>query len=163
MTRPIAPTALDPLAHRAAIDALDAQRAAYQRYARLVELQQHALNDGDPDKVVAFTERAALDLATLEQGAAGLSPLVSRATAGLSADGLQDIRRRLDALAVEARRAEAAIRNLTVQLEAWRDAFARQLAEAGIPAGGEPAGSSYAQPGFGRAAGATPYVLDRRG
>ena len=81
----IAPTApLDPLAHRAAIDALEAQRAAYQRYARLVEAQQRVLNDGDADKVVLFSERATRDLAQLEQGAAALGPLVERATVGLS-------------------------------------------------------------------------------
>jgi hypothetical protein len=163
MTRPI--TSLDPLAHRAAIDALDAQRAAYQRYARLVEAQQRVLNDGDADKVVAFTQHAALELAGLEDGAAALPPLVARATAGLSADGLQEMRRRLDALAHDARHAEAAIRNLTVQLEAWRDAFARQLSEAGIGVGGEapPSGDGYAQPGFGRSSGGAPHLIDRRG
>ena len=158
-------TSLDPLAHRAAIDALDAQRAAYERYARLVEAQQRTLNDGDADKVVAFTGHATRELAALERGAAQLPSLVERAQVGLSADGLHDMRRRLDALAIQARRAEAAIRNLTVQLEAWRDAFARQLGEIGVGTAGEgqPSGEGYAQPGFGRTVAATPYLLDRKG
>ena len=157
----IAPAnSIDPLAHRAAIDALEAQRAAYARYARLVEAQQRVLNDGNPDKVVAFTERATRDLVELERGAERLAPLVARATAGLPADGLQDMRLRLDALAHEARRAEAAIRNLTVQLEAWRDALGRQLADAGIVVGGE--GAPAPEPPYGRPA-IAPRVIDRKG
>lgn len=156
---------IDPLAQRAAIDALEAQRAAYERYARLVESQQGVLNDGDADKVVAFTERAARDLAHLEHGALALGPLVERATVGLSGDGLQDLRRRIDALAVEARRAEAAIRNLTVQLEAWRDALGRKLADVGLVVGGEGGApdASYPRPGFGRGPGAGTNLIDRKG
>ena len=51
MLRPVIRPAIDPLAHKAAIDALHAQRAAYQRYARTMEAQRQqpmgGANGGD--------------------------------------------------------------------------------------------------------------------
>lgn len=139
MLRPPAARQLDPLAHRAAIDALEAQRAAYRRYARSVEAQQRTFDDGDADRAVAATAVAAQGFEELQQGAARLTPLVGEASAGASPNQMLELQREMDALMREARQAEVAIRNMTVQLEAWRDAYGRQLAELGLApgAGGE--------------------------
>lgn len=127
---------LDPLAHRAAIDAMEAQRAAYRRYARMVESQHQSLSDADADKAVAFADEATRGFEALEHGARRLAPLVQRARSAGSPDEQAALMRTLDDLAREARQAEQAIRNLSSQLEAWRDATGRQLAELGIVPGG---------------------------
>jgi hypothetical protein len=163
--RPILSPPLDPLAHRAAIDALEAQRAAYRRYARTVEANRATLGDGNGDRASAVVEEAASGFDALERGARQLEPLVERVTQSGSADQVREMQRRMDELMHEARAAEMAIRNLSTQLEAWRDAYGRQLAELGITPGTSD-GSEPAEP-----AARTPYtapsqaprILDRRG
>jgi hypothetical protein len=136
MLRPTTPH-IDPLAHRATIDALEAQRAAYRRFARTVEAQQHTFDDGDADRALAATTVAVHGFEELQRGAARLTPLVGEASAGASADQLLELQREMDELMREAHLAEAAIHNMTAQLEAWRDAYGRQLAELGLAPGGE--------------------------
>ncbi len=156
MIRPIQP-AINPVSHRAAIDALEGQRAAYRRYARQIEAQQQALTDGDGDKAVSAADRATQTFAELDEGARALAPLLDEARAGAGDDARRDIERRVDEMAREARNAELAIRNLATQLEAWRDAYGRQLAEEGIEPGasadpGAPAAGGVAAAGAGRVA-----------
>jgi hypothetical protein len=173
MIRPIQP-AINPVSHRAAIDALDGQRAAYRRYARQIEAQQQALTDGDGDKAVAASERAAQTFAELDAGARALAPLLDEARAGAGDDERRDVERRIDEMMREARTAEVAIRNLATQLEAWRDAYGRQLAEEGIEPGATPddaagaprvltGGASAAGPGYGSGYGPRGRPVDRRG
>jgi hypothetical protein len=159
---PIRP-AINPLAHRAAIDALEAQRAAYQRFARMVEQQQPALADGDGQRAAAFADEAVLGFQELEEGAKRLAPLVAEARATGSADEAQAMRRELDALTREATRAELAIRNLSVQLEAWRDAYGRQLDEMGIAVGGASASGAPGDPAQSASSAAGPQARSGRG
>ena len=182
MLRPIVRPALDPLAHRAAIDGMEAQRAAYRRFARSVEAQRQTLGDGDGERAVAVVDDVARGFAELERGAGDLAPLLDRVREAAPPDELQAMQRQMDELMHEARAAESAIQNLMSQLQAWRDAYGRQLTELGLAPGattdggpgGEPSvgpaeGSGtgrrgYARPGFGRAA-TRPgtSILDRRG
>jgi hypothetical protein len=166
-----------PIAHRGALDALEAQRAAYQRYARLVEQQRQTLGDGDADRAAAFAGVAARENDALEDGARGLVPLVERARTEGSDVVRVELERRVDALMREAQAAELAVRNLATQLEAWRDAYGRQLAELGLAPGAEdgatvsPTGDlraptgGYGPRGVGaqRTTGAVPSLIDRRG
>ena len=170
-----------PLAHRGALDALEAQRAAYQRYARLVEQQRQSLGDGDADRAFAAAGVAARENDALEEGARGLAPLVERARSEGGVDVRAEVDRRVEALMREAQAAELAVRNLASQLEAWRDVYGRQLAELGaaphagttgeegaaVTVGGDvraPAGG-YGPRGAGsqRTTGAVPSLIDRRG
>lgn len=177
MLRTTAPQ-LDPLAHRAAIDALEAQRAAYRRYARTMEAQQQTLNDGDGDRAAAVAETAVRGFDELQTGARRLQPLLEQVSEGGAPEQLLEMRRQMEELMHEARMAEAAIQNMSVQLEAWRDAYGRQLAELGIvPGGGDAERSgegtgSEGRPsgGYGpsgvqtrRAAVTVPSLIDRRG
>ncbi len=182
MIRPIQP-AINPVSHRAAIDALDGQRAAYRRYARQIETQQQALTDGDGDRALSAAERAATTFAELDGGARALAPLLDEARAGGSEEQRREIERQVDEMMREARSAELAIRNLTTQLEAWRDAYGRQLAEVGLEPGGSPEGCAtpagvaapagaapggYAPPGYGPRGRpgdrqGVPALLDRKG
>jgi hypothetical protein len=175
---------LDPHAHRAAIDALEAQRAAYRRYARAMEVQQQSFGDGDGDHALAAAEAAARGFDELQVGAGRLQPLVERATKGASTEELLEVQRQMEALMRDARAAEVAIQNMTVQLEAWRDAYGRQLAELGVTpgsvqgsvqgsaqgsasGGGDEATASngYGPRGVGtsRTVGTVPSLIDRRG
>lgn len=126
---------LDPMAHRAAIDALEAQRAAYRRYARTVDGQREALSDGDGDRALAAVSRVAEGTQELEAGARRLQPLLDAARGRGSADERRTLDRHLDALTREAQAAEAAVHNMTAQLEAWRAAYGRELADAGVTPG----------------------------
>jgi hypothetical protein len=170
---------LDPLAYRAAIDALEAQRAAYRRYARTVEAQGTSLGDGDGDRATALADLTARGFDELETSARRLDPVLRQVTESGSATQIQEVQGQMAEMMREAREAETAIRNLTLQLEAWRDAYGRQLAELGFPPrpdaeaveGQAPAGTStsgrrrpYVQPGFGRGAGTTrPTLIDKTG
>jgi len=175
---------IDPLAHRAAIEALEAQRAAYQRYARAVDAQRDALAGGSGERAIDAADAAARGYDALAEGARTLAPLVDRAREGGGSEQQDELQRRLDAVAREARVAEAAIHNLAAQLEAWRDAYGRQLAEVGIEpgsAGGSatdgataPAAGAAARPGPAPAPGygprgragdrqGVPSLLDRKG
>jgi hypothetical protein len=162
--RPISPP-IDPIAHRAAIDALEGQRAAYRRFARLAEAQQGTLAGGDADQVAEFTDGAHRTVGELEAGARNVRSLVDSASQQASEAHLQEIERMMESMMAEARNAETAIRNLTTQLEAWRDAYGRQLTDLGIVPGTSTAQSeapdAAKQP---YAASATPpRILDRRG
>jgi hypothetical protein len=161
--QPISPP-IDPQAHRAAIDALEAQRAAYRRFARQAEAQQNGLSGGDVAQVDAFTEGAGREIAELQEGARAVRSLVDAVSPGASVDQLREIERRMVDMMREARLAEMAIHNLTTQLEAWRDAYGRQLAELGLTPGGESAGDAPdpSRRGYGGPA-AAPRILDRRG
>lgn len=128
--------ALDPLAQRAAIDALEAQRAAYQRYARTVEDQSRAVSGGDADRAVAASDVAARGADELEAGARALRPHLDRVRDQGSPEQQADVQRRLVTLSSDAERAQSAIQNLTAQLDAWRVAYGRQLAAAGLAPGG---------------------------
>lgn len=170
MTSSIRP-AINPHAQRAAIDALEAQRAAYQRFARMVEQQQAVLADGDGDRAAAFADEAVAGFQQLDHGARQLAPLLAEARAVETPDDAQAMRRRLVDLTREAQRAELSIRNLSAQLEAWRDAYGRQLGELGITPGTPPGGAD-AEPGRGAgrtgrggygASGNIPSLIDRRG
>lgn len=172
-----------PLVHRSALDALEAQRAAYQRYARFVEQQQLMLGDGDPDRVVEFVSEAATQNGMLQDGARGLVPLIARARVEGGPDVGAELDRRVGALMRDAQAAEMAIRNLAGQLEAWRDSYGRQLAELGVfpgavdtdadaePGSAAPVGDvrapngGYGPRGAGtqRTTGAVPSLIDRRG
>src|SRR5438067_437253 len=165
-------TSIDPLAHRAAIDALDAQRAAYRRYARALETQRSTLTDGDPDKAATVVDEATRGYTELQAGAQRLAPVLDHARQASSADDLRDIQQRVEDLMHAARSAEAAIQNLSTQLEVWRDAYGKQLAEVGLTpgtdtgtgggSGGEQTpevpvrASSYGSPGFSRTHGTGP-------
>ena len=182
MIRPTTPT-IDPAAHTAAMDALEAQRAAYRRFARAVDGQRATLNDGDGDKATAVTADATRGFSELEEGARRLEPMVREVRDGGSADQLRDMQRRMEALMRDANTAETAIHNLSLQLEAWRDAYGRQLADLGLVPGSageagengaapDAAGAAetparrgpYVQPGFGRShAASRPTLIDRRG
>jgi len=169
--KPISP-AIDPLSQRAAIEALESQRAAYRRFAQQAQAQSGSLGTGDVDQVAAFTDGATRDVAALHQGARAVGTLMDAARGGgTSAAELAELERRMDAMMREARDAETAIRNLTTQLEAWRDAFGKQLADLGITPGGsttsltssdspaDPAARGYGQRDVTRA----PRLLDRKG
>src|SRR5688572_7724878 len=110
MTSSIRP-AINPIAQRAAIDALEAQRAAYQRFARMVEQQQAVLGDGDGDRAAAFADEAVRGFQELDQGARQLAPLLAEARAVQTPADAQAMRQRLEALTREAQRAELSIRN----------------------------------------------------
>ena len=156
-------TSLDPLAHRATMDALDAQRAAYRRYARTLDSQRGTLTDGDPEQAGAVVDDALAGFSALDVGARRLQPALERARAGASGDQLRELQQRVDDLMLAARTAETAIQNLSTQLEAWRDAYGRQLVELGITPGGHPDGTAYGPPGSGREAVEPPRILDRQG
>ena len=178
--RPLS-VSLDPLAHRATMDALDAQRAAYRRYARSLDAQRGTLTDGDADQAGAVVDEALAGFSALDVGARRLQPALERARAGASGDQLHELQQRVDDLMLAARTAETAIHNLSTQLEAWRDAYGRQLVELGITPGGHPdesapasggtdggdggprAGTAYGPPGSGREAAVPPRILDRQG
>ena len=156
---------IDPLSHRAAIDALEAQRAAYRRFARMAEAQQDHLASGDADQVAAFTDGAAHTVRELHAGVRDVRALVDQASQHASGAERQDIERLMNAMMSEARNAETAIRNLTTQLEAWRDAYGRQLSDLGVT----PGTTDEATPTVGRRSaydaghGGTPRILDRKG
>jgi hypothetical protein len=156
--------AIDPRAHRAAIDALEAQRAAYHRFARQAEAQQGPAAGGDLAEVASFTEGAARVVGELHEGTRAARALVHEASSGAGEAQLRELERRMDEMMREARNAETAIRNLSTQLEAWRDEYGRQLAELGIVPGASPEGDA-AEPGrrYGAAPAAPPRILDRRG
>jgi hypothetical protein len=171
--------AIDPIAHRAAMDALAAQRAAYRRYARAMEAERAALGDGDGDRAVRAAAAAVHGFAELQEGTQRLAPIVEQVVQGGDAHAARDVQRQMDQLLGEARAAEAAIQNLALQLEAWRDAYGRQLAEVGLapgsdaadgraagPAGaGEPRAATYGDAAAARAAhhAARVTLIDRRG
>jgi hypothetical protein len=171
--------ALDPLAHQTAIQALEAQRAAYARFARTMDAHRSAVAGGSGDAAVAAADAAARGHDELAAGARRLAPLVAVAGAPAPGDDTEhaEVARRLDAVMQEARAAEAAIHHLTAQLEAWRDAYGRQLAELGLPPGAAgPAPDGVAPTaGAGRAAAGyaprsaagdrpqAPALLDRKG
>lgn len=158
------PTSIDLHAQRTAIDALEAQRAAYRRFARLAESQQSSLATGDVDQVSAFTDGAAQTVRDLDAGARHVRTLVDRASHTASEAELREVERMMNSMMTEARNAETSIRNLTTQLEAWRDAYGRQLTELGITPGsaesnseGQPKRSAY------HAHATAPSILDRKG
>ena len=147
MLRPITKPPIDPLAHRAAIEAMEAQRAAYQRYARTVEMQRATLGDGDGDRALAAVDAATRDFVELGEGARRLEPLVAAVRDGGSEDQLREMQRQMEQLMRDARQAENAIHDMTSQLEAWRDAYGRQLAELGLrPGAGREAGDGTVAP-----------------
>jgi DNA repair exonuclease SbcCD ATPase subunit len=175
--RPVSPS-IDPLAQRAAIDALDAQRAAYRRYARTLEAQRGTLTDGDPDKAAAAVDEATRGYAELQAGAQQLAPTLDRVRQSSNVDELREIQQRVEQLMREAQSAESAIQNLSTQLQSWRDAYGKQLAELGLPPGGDAGGTgggdqtsdgtvrgaTYGSPGFSRmpGPGPSPRILDRK-
>jgi hypothetical protein len=165
--RPVS-SLLDPLAHKAAIDAMEAQRAAYRRFARLVETQQQSLNHGDADRAATVADEVTLGSAELEAGARELAPLVAHARGAAGEGQREEIQRTIEALAHDAQKAEQAIRNLSSQLEAWRDATGRQLSELGIVPDGANDGTPSPDTPRGRygapnANAPVPRILDRRG
>ena len=127
---------LDPFAQRAAIDALEAQRAAYRRFARTVDDQTQSVSTGDADRASAATAVAARGFDELDAGAQALRPHLDRVREQGSPDQQSDMQRRLETLSSDADRAQSAIQNLTAQLDAWRIAYGRQLASVGITPGG---------------------------
>jgi len=171
--RPVSPS-IDPLAHRATIDALDAQRAAYRRYARNLEAQRGTLTDGDPDRAASAVDEAARGFGELQAGAQKLAPVLDHARLTASPDQLREIQQRVEELMHAAQSAEAAIHNLSSQLEVWRDAYGRQLAEVGItpgeasggddPPGADPTArpAPYGARGGGHVGPAAPRLLDRK-
>ena len=168
MMHSIAP-ALDPHTQRAAIDALEAQRAAYHRFARQAEAQQGPLGRGELDQVATFTDGVSDTVGELHEGAHAAKVLYDHAVGQASETDLQDLERRMAEMMREARNAEVAIHNLTTQLEAWRDAYGRQLSELGVTPGssssggtsevGAPTARGYGQRLLVRA----PRILDRKG
>ncbi len=136
--------ALDPLAQRAAIDALEAQRAAYRRYARTVDDQSQTVATGDADRAVAAGDVVARGFDELEAGARVLRPHLARVSEQGSPDQQADVQRRLESLTSDADRAQSAIQNLTAQLDAWRLAYGRQLASVGLTPGGAGGGADGA-------------------
>ena len=179
MIRPTVRPVINPIAHKAAIDALEAQRAAYRRFARTVEGQRLQINDGDGDKAIAAGAEAARGFEELEEGARRLEPMLRDIRDGGTADQLQEMERRMQELMRDARLAESAIQNLSLQLEAWRDAYGRQLADLGLAPGAGEGGEAepgvapaeaptrrgpYVQPGFGRGNTAVrPTLIDKKG
>ena len=178
MPAPALRPALDPLAHRAAIQALESQRAAYARYARSMDAHREALGAGDGDRATAAADAAAHGYEALAEGARRLGPVLAGVTGAGSEAEAAEVQRQVEAMVRAAREAEASIHNLTAQLEAWRDAYARQLADLGLTPGGEAGGApasgapdpaAAASAGYGRdgrGAGAgrpAPTLLDRRG
>jgi hypothetical protein len=149
---------LNPATFKSAIMALEAQRAAYQRYARMVEAQQGSLGAGDADRMAQFAERATQELTELEQGAQQLEPQLELLRSVSAPEEMQEIRRMLDDLAKDARMAQLSIQNLTEQLEAWRDEYGRQLTALGValPGTDEPR-PAYTAPS------STSFLLDRKG
>jgi multidrug resistance efflux pump len=176
--------AIDPIAHRAAMDAIQAQRAAFQRYARALDAQRASLDDGAGDRALAAADAAVRGHDELAEGARRLGPLVERATRGGDTESSREVQRQMEELLTQARSAEAAIQNMASQLEAWRAEYGRQLAEAGLTPGGTPAAEArdaglvgaatgdagaarhpYTAAGAGSAAGGAGRVslIDRRG
>ena len=149
---------LNPAVYKSAITALEAQRAAYQRYARMVEAQNASLGSGDSDRVAQFAESAVKELGELEEGARKLEPQLDQLRSVSSREELQEIRRMLDDLARDARAAELSIQNLTTQLEAWRDEYGRQLGDLGVALPGTEERRSY-----GARQASKSYLLDRKG
>lgn len=185
--RAISP-ALDPLAQKAAIEALEAQRAAYQRYARDVEGQRHALGDGNGDRATGAAAVASDGLDALQQGVQAMRPALDRAAGAAGPDQIRELQQHIDDMMREAHAAEAAIHNLTAQLQAWRDAYGRELSEVGLtpgitsprPNAGAPGAASgvaattvapptatgesgYGRMGRGPDRRPTPSLIDRRG
>lgn len=154
--QPIVRPALDPLAHKAAIDALEAQRSAYRRFARTVTTHTATLNDGDGDKAVAVASATVRGFGELEQGTQALEPLVREVHESGSDDQQLEMQRRMEDLMREAQQAETAIHNLSLQLEAWRNAYGRQLAESGLVPGGDRGGDPDGGGTGGAPAGPTP-------
>jgi hypothetical protein len=149
---------LNPAAFKGAILALEAQRAAYQRYARMVEAQHGALGAGDGDRLSQFAEHATRELHELEQGAQQLEPQLDLLRSVSGPEDMQEVRRMLDDLAKDARMAQVSIQNLTAQLEAWRDEYGRQLTALGVALpGSDEARPAYAAPP------STSFLLDRKG
>jgi hypothetical protein len=144
--RPIQP-AIDPLAHRAAIDALDAQRAAFRRYAQEVDAQRRLAAGGD--RAAHSADAAARGYEALDAGVRRLGPVLDRASAAAAPEQARELDARVHDMLREARNAEAAILNLSAQLEAWRAAYGRQLAEAGLAPGGSAADAALGTPGGG--------------
>lgn len=134
MLPPVKP-ALDPFAQRAAIDALEAQRSAYQRYARTVDDQTRAVGNGNADSAVTAASTAARGFGELDAGAQALRPHLDRVREQGSPDQQADVQHRLATLSSDADRAQTAIQNLTSQLDAWRLAYGRQLAAVGLTPG----------------------------
>ncbi len=153
MLPPVRP-ALDPLAQRAAIDALEAQRAAYRRYARTVDDQTKSVVGGDADGAMTAATVAARGLDELDAGAQALQPHLDRVRQEGSPDQQADVQLRLETLSGDANRAQSAIQNLTAQLDAWRVASKRQLSEVGLTPGSGAGLTTGA--GGDSAAGATP-------
>jgi hypothetical protein len=151
---------LDPLAQRSAIQALEAQRAAYARYARSLDGHRSALAGGDGDTAIAAAAAAETGYGELAEGARRLGPLLDAARAGGTPQDRDALQRQLDAMMEQAHAAETAIQNLTRQLEVWHAAYARQLAEVGVVAG---AGGSGNAPAARGAAGVGGAAYDRRG
>jgi hypothetical protein len=139
--------ALDPLAHRAAIQALETQRTAYARYAQRIDAHRDALGGGSGDRAADAARDAARGNDALEEGARRLAPLRAEAHATGSEEQRAEVQRQVEQMMTAARTAEAAIQNLTAQLEAWRDAYAQQLSEVGITPGAAGAGGVAAVPG----------------
>ncbi len=165
--RAISP-AIDPLAQKAAIDALEAQRAAYQRYARDVETQRQSLGDGDGDGATAAAAVAASGFDVLHAGAQTVRPAVDRAARSAGPEQVRDLQDRMDDMMREARAAESAIHNLTAQLQAWREAYGRQLSDIGLTPGVTGGTPNASPPDTGAAAatptaGATGYGRQGRG
>jgi len=150
---------LNPATYKGAILALEAQRAAYQRYARMVETQQVSLGAGDADRLAEFAVRASQELGELEQGAQQLEPQLELLRSVSGPAEMQDIRRMLDDLAKDARVAQLSIQNLTQQLEAWRDEYGRQLTALGVAL----PGSDEPRPAYSAPASSTSFLLDRKG
>jgi hypothetical protein len=149
---------LNPAVYKGAITALEAQRAAYQRYARMVEAQNASIGSGDADRVAQFAESAVKELGELEEGARKLEPQLDLLSSKGSREEMQEIRRMLDDLARDARAAELSIQNLTSQLEAWRDEYGRQLNELGVALPGTEERKHY-----GARHASKSYLLDRKG
>lgn len=167
---PTISTTIDLHARRAAIDALEAQRAAYHRFARLAESQQGSLASGDVEVVAAFTDGAVQTVRDLDAGARRVRSLVDHASHGASPAELIEIERQVNAMMTEARSAETSIRNLTTQLEAWRDAYGRQLTELGLTPGGgtatgapDPTDPSTRRSAYARPSTTAPSILNRMG
>lgn len=134
MLPPLRP-ALDPLAERTAIDAIEAQRAAYRRYAQAVDAHSQAVGTGDADRAVAAADTVADGADALDAGARALRPHLDRVRAHRSPEQQEDVQRRLAMLASDGDRAQTAIHNLTAQLDAWRVAYGRQLGAASLTPG----------------------------
>ena len=149
---------LNPAARRTTILALEAQRAAYQRYARMVETQQVSLGAGDAERLATFADHASRELTELEEGAHRLQPQRELLRSVSAPEEMQEIRRMLDDLAKDARLAQVSIQNLTEQLEAWRDEYGRQLGALGVAL----PGTDEPRPAYVPAS-STSFLLDRKG